>query len=328
MAIDELIKVVKDHRVFIQVHDFPDPDALGSGCGLKELLSLYGIDATFCYSGNVEKLSAKRMINLFDIDIVNYDDIEDMKEDDYIITVDGQKNNANFTDLPGDEVACIDHHPTYIQVDYRYKDIRITGACSSIITQYYVEANKIPSVKVASALLYGIKMDTASFSRGVTDLDIEMFAFLHKYSDSDMISSMEYNSMEMEDLRAYGAAIESIKIYDNIGFACIPFDCPDALIAMVSEFILELDVVELAIIYAYRDGGYKFSVRIENSKIHAGKLTSRALSTCGNGGGHQSMAGGIIKKEKVSILGNNPDYYIEQEFLKAIKEEIKANEEV
>ena len=43
--------------------------------------------------------------------------------------------------------------------------------------------------------------------------------------------------MEMSDLKAYGAAIENISVINGIGFAYIPFDCNDGLIAMISVFI-------------------------------------------------------------------------------------------
>ena len=162
-------------------------------------------------------------------------------------------------------------------------------------------------------------MDTDSFCRGVTELDIEMFGYLHPIADDSVLINMFNNVMELEDLRAYGAAIENIVIYDNVGFAHIPFDCPDALIAMVSDFILGLDVVEIAIVYADRDGGYKFSVRNETDKVHAGKLIAQALECIGNGGGHFTMAGGYISSDKISQLGEDIDYDIRTRFLNTIR---------
>lgn len=39
----------------------------------------------------------------------------------------------------GEEVACIDHHPSFVPMEYRYRDIRPTGACATIIARYYQE---------------------------------------------------------------------------------------------------------------------------------------------------------------------------------------------
>ena len=303
----------------MQTHNFPDPDALASAYGMQVFLKANGVSSTICYAGNIEKNSTKHMMEEFGIEAVHINQLSHMKKEDYIVTIDAQKYNSNITDFVGDEVACIDHHPTMIPCNYEYSDIRICGACCSIVTSYYIESDTTMDTNTATALLYGMKMDTDSFNRGVTDFDISMFAYLHKIADNQKITTMYNNNMEIEDLYAYGEAIKNIKIYDNIGFAKISFDCPDALVAMISDFILGLDVVELSVVYAVRDGGYKFSVRNETEIYHAGTVTQKALEGLGGGGGHFTKAGGIIVKEKVSELGLYPDFEIRKRFLDAIK---------
>lgn len=305
----------------MQTHNFPDPDALAAAYGMQGFLKANGVLSTICYAGNIEKNSTKRMIEEFGIETFHIKQLPHMKKEDYIVTIDAQKYNSNITDFVGNEVACIDHHPTMIPCNYEYSDIRICGACCSIVTSYYIESETTMDMNIATALLYGIKMDTDSFNRGVTDFDIAMFAYLHKIADNQKITTMYNNNMEIEDLYAYGEAIKNIKIYDNVGFAKISFDCPDALIAMISDFILGLDVVELSVVYAVRDGGYKFSVRNETETYHAGTITQKALEGLGGGGGHFTMAGGVIIKEYVEKLGMYPDFEIRTRFLNAIKKD-------
>ena len=38
-AFEKLIEYLKDKRVFIQTHNFPDPDAIGAGFGLRRTSS-------------------------------------------------------------------------------------------------------------------------------------------------------------------------------------------------------------------------------------------------------------------------------------------------
>lgn len=307
--------------VYLQTHNFPDPDALGAAFAMQMFLKAHHVESTICYAGNVEKNSTKRMIQEFDITAVHIDDLPHMKETDYIVTIDAQKYNSNLTDLAGDEVACIDHHPTIVPCVYEYSDIRICGACCSLVTEYFIESGTSMDTRTATALLYGLKMDTDSFNRGVTDFDIAMYAYLHKIADNQKIISLYNNNMELDDLYAYGEAIRNIKIYDNVGFAKISFDCPDALVAMISDFILGLDVVEFSVVYAARDGGYKFSVRNETDLFHAGTITQKVLADWGGGGGHFSMAGGIITPDKMKLLGDKPDFAIQTRFLKVLEEE-------
>lgn len=312
---------MKGHVVYLQTHNFPDPDALGAAFGMQMFLKAHNVESTICYAGNIEKNSTRRMMQEFQIKAVNIVDLPHMKETDYIVTIDAQKYNSNITDFIGNEVACIDHHPTMIPCVYEYSDIRICGACSSLVAEYFIKSGTSMDTNTATALLYGLKMDTDSFNRGVTDFDIVIFGYLHKIADNQKIVSLYNNNIELDDLYAYGEAIRNIKIYDNVGFARISFDCPDALIAMISDFILELDVVQFSVIYATRDGGYKFSVRNETDMFHAGTITHKALAGLGDGGGHFSMAGGVITREKSKLLGNKPDFEIQSRFLSVIEEE-------
>lgn len=315
---EDLIELLRYHTVYIQTHNFPDPDALASAFGLQNFLKYYGIRSTLCYYGRIDKLSTKRMLTAFGIEIYAKEELTDMRQDDYIINIDSQKYNANVMDLVGKEVACIDHHPTFIEVDYLYKDVRIVGACASLIADYYVRCNVPIEQDTATALCYGIKIDTAGFTRGVTDLDVNMFAYLFQHADREKFSAMFTNTMELNDLKAYGAAIESVQIFEQTGFAYIPFECPDALVAMISDFILSLNVVNVTVVYAVRDNGLKFSVRSDIKEVNAGKVTFEALKEIGGGGGHQAMAGGFIDKDKVAGLEPDMHNQIRKRFLDAI----------
>lgn len=316
---NKLVELCKDRKVFIQTHNFPDPDAVSSAFGLQHFLEQFGIHAVLCYAGKIEKLNTKRMLHVFDIDMVYIDEIKDMTNQDYIITIDAQKYNANISCFSGHEIACIDHHPTFIDYEYEYKDVRICGACASIIAKYYQDAGIDMPENVASALLYGIKVDTAELSRGVTDLDMDMFYMLYKKANLPKIASLYMNSLQLNDLKAYGAAIESITIVEEIGFAHIPFNCHDALIATISDFILSLDVVECAVVYAIREDGIKFSVRSNMVDVDAGRLTEWALGGVGSGGGHFSMAGGFVQTSDIEKLGTDMHKEIETRFVKAVK---------
>lgn len=318
--IRRLADICKGRHVYIQTHNFPDPDAIASSYGLQRIFEYYGIQSTICYYGKIDRISTRKMVEVFDIDMYAYTDIRDvMTEEDYIVCVDSQKNGGNILDFTGNEIACIDHHPTYEQVEYLYSDIRMVGSCATIIAEYFKDNNIPVDAKTASALMYGIRMDTLMFSRGVTLTDIQMFEYLFEKADQDIIINLERNTMEYNDLRAYGAAISNIELYEKVGFASIPFDCPDSLIATVADFILNLDEVEVAIVYSFRSRGIKFSVRSEDRYIEAGMLIHSALEGVGNGGGHASMAGGFIDEEGVKKLGNYPDERIRELFIKEIK---------
>lgn len=317
--LSDLVALCQGRPVYIQTHNFPDPDAIASAFGLQRLLAAFGVESKLCYDGRIDKLSASKMLDTFHLELFAYESLAaDMKETDRIICVDTQKHAGNVTDFIGDEVACIDHHPTFVPVEYKYQDIRITGACATLIAEYYSLSGIAPDRDVATALLYGIKMDTLNLTRGVTALDVDMFGYLFQYCDMDMLADLERNNMEFTDLKAYGAAIENIELYDNIGISCVPFSCPDALVAILSDFILALIEVEVAVVAAFREDGIKLSVRSEDPNIHAGDLLHAALAGIGSGGGHAAMGGGFISRDKVPELGNYPKDRIRELLLAAV----------
>lgn len=319
----KLTELLKEHRVFLQTHNFPDPDAISSAFGLQYLLKHFDIDAQICYVGSIDRLNTRKMMDVFGIDIKSYKDIPDMKETDYIVNVDCQKQNANTTDLPGNEVACVDHHPVFeVNDEYKYEDIRITGACASLVAGYFKQLGIEPSEDVATALIYGIKMDTDDFLRGTTAYDMDMTAYLYAYYNSEKLKSMYNSTIEFQDLKAYGAAIANIEVFDYVGFTYIPFDCPNSLVAIISDFILSLDVVDVAIVYSLNIDGLKFSVRSEKKEVDAGKLIHTALDGIGSGGGHASMAGGFIPDSWKKKIGNGYHQKIKDLFLSNLNRQV------
>ena len=323
--LDELVSVLGGKNVVIQTHNFPDPDAIASAFGLQYLLKTRDIDTRIVYFGKFDKVTFKLLTEHLGIEAINADGYEG-NEEDYVINVDGQKFNANFTDLIGHEIACIDHHPWVTNYEYAFTDHRILGACSTIITDYFTE-NAIPIPEnVATALLYGIKVDTQNFTTGVTNHDIHAFSILNDLADQKFILRLDKNDLAIEDLRAYGAAIQNLYASDGLGFVHIPFDCPDRLIAMVSSFILSLNCVDLSIVYADRNRGLKFSLRSEIQGFQSGDLIHMALAGIGDGGGHAMMAGGVIFPEHMDDLGKDPDVVIRKRFLNAFHT-LKAEQE-
>jgi len=294
-ALDRLLAVITRPKVYIQTHNYPDQDALASAFGLQELLRYKGIESVICYQGEIDKANTITMTEKLGIELYDVDDLPIQPEDE-IILVDGQKGNVNLEEQVGDEIACIDHHPMQDTDSYRFFDIRKVGACATMIAEYFIE-NEIPvSRKVATALVYGIKMDTANLMRQTTPEDVDMFCAMYKKADIEMIRLFESHSLILTDLEAYREALKDLKIYGkNIGVANVGADCSEAMMGTLSDFIMSLDVVEFSVVYSYRAGGLKLSVRSEKGNLDAGVIVRKALAGYpGGGGGHAGMAGGFV----------------------------------
>jgi nanoRNase/pAp phosphatase (c-di-AMP/oligoRNAs hydrolase) len=292
--LDQIIACIKNRHVYIQTHNFPDPDAVASAYGLQFLLKQKEIASTICYKGKIEQSSSARMAKLLDINIVELDEMDKMPADAEIILVDSQKDNANTINLPGSKIICIDHHPTFEKANYECSDIRPeVGACASIIAKYFFENAINMNQQVATALIYGIKIDTANLTRGVSDLDLEMFYRMYKMADKKQISSLDTSVLCYEDLKMYAHAINSVKIQDRICFAHTGAECQESIVASISDFLLALNEVDVAIVYSMREDGIKLSIR-SKSNYNVGLIANKVLQGIGNGGGHEHMAGGFV----------------------------------
>ena len=300
-SIDRIAEIVKGREVFIQGHNFPDADSIASAYGMQRLLEYKGVKSDIIYVGLIEKFSISRMLEVLDIEITLDENEERLTEDDAIVIVDAQKFNSNIKDCVGEELVCVDHHPVMNEPNYMFTDIRPdVGACSSMIASYFFEAGITPDIKTATALVYGIKMDTLDLKRGANQLDVEMYSRLYPLVDLEILAQLYTNTMIYEDLMAFGEAIKNIQIYDNIGIARLDIRCSDGIIAEISDFILGLLEVELCVVYAIRSNGIKMSVRSEVKGIKAGEVIQNAIEDIGSGGGHDEMAGGFIPIANVS----------------------------
>ena len=200
----ELLRTIGQRRpVYIQTHDFPDHDAITSAFGLQQLLAGAGVPARIVHAGDLQRDSLRRMIAELGIEVAPASSVP-MTASDPIVIVDGCKGSKNVTDLPGDEVAVIDHHQVRSPEDVPFVDIRPgTGACATIIHRYFTDAGAEISREVATALMIGINMDTALLTRQVSRDDIQAYADLYTMADMRLENSILRNSIQTRDLEFY-----------------------------------------------------------------------------------------------------------------------------
>ncbi|MDR2211160.1 MAG: DHH family phosphoesterase [Spirochaetaceae bacterium] len=300
--LDILVDILKEapDEVFIQPHNVPDPDAIASSLGLYYLLSRRGIQKlAIVYDQEIEKANSLRMLEMFKVPIIPASQAATLGAEDWAVLVDAQKGNANITDLPTDEVAAIDHHEYRGNMGYRFEDIRPeVGSCSAIIADWFFENNIEPPRTVATALLYGIFMDTDNLTRGASDLDINMFYRLYSLSDIDMIVELKGNEISIKDLELYAEAFKTVEIYDELGFLLLK-SANDSLLGAAGDIVVSVSGVNIVIAYAIRDTGIKLSVRSTRDKVRANEMVRYLVEDYGVGGGHDNMAGGFIPKENL-----------------------------
>jgi nanoRNase/pAp phosphatase (c-di-AMP/oligoRNAs hydrolase) len=293
----------------VQAHDFPDHDAISSAFALGHLLSTQGINTRLVYNGVVDRVSLQKMIEILSIPVIHASEAG-LTEDDKIITVDGCIGEKNVTDLPGDEIAAIDHHEVIAPPGLWFSDIRPEyGATATIIYEYYLDAGEIIPRDIATALQVGLAIDTANLTRGFVGADLRAFEHFHGIADQDLVGRICRNSMLHGELIYYQKMLDVLDRQGNVAFAWLKDGCPKNMLGILGDFILALDEVDVVILAATSGQCIQLSLRSENHDINVAKLVREVavLNGIGFGGGHSHMAGGLIDQQKLyeSPLSNN-----------------------
>ena len=265
------------------------------------LLSQRGIKKlAIAYDQEIEKANSLKMLELFKVPLIRASDASTLGEEDWAVLVDAQKGNANLTDLPTVEVAAIDHHEYKGNMGYRFEDIRPkVGSCSAIVAEWFFENNIEPPKIIATALLYGIFMDTDNLTRGASDFDINMFYNLYSLADINLIVELKGNEISVKDLELYAEAFKTVEIYDELAFLRLK-NVNDSLLGSAGDVVITVAGVHAVVAYAVRDSGIKLSVRSTLENLKANNLVRHLVQGCGVGGGHDAMAGGFIPKENLA----------------------------
>jgi nanoRNase/pAp phosphatase (c-di-AMP/oligoRNAs hydrolase) len=174
------------------------------------------------------------------------------------------------------------------------KDIRPSyGATSTILTEY-VRASQIElGPRLATALVYGIKSDTQLLGRETSSHDIAAFAFLHACHSPALLRRIERPALPSAGLRALGRALAQSHVEDGIHLLVLGRVRED-VIPQVADMGLQAEGAEWAIAAGVVGADLVFSVRNVGYVRAAGDVVRAVVEGLGVGGGHRSMAKGII----------------------------------
>ena len=283
--------------VVVQPHDHPDHDAVATAFGLAKLLARFGFESRILHRGRVRSHSLTAMVAELEIPLERIrgelpPDLADVP----CVIVDGSPNNANAQPLTARFVGVVDHHPNPGLIPCPFVDIRSSyGSCAAIVSEYWVDAGLEIDRDTATALLMGIQMDTDFLSRRVSPADLEAHHRLFFHADWEFGTRVVKASLSISDLPAFEYAVSHSRTRGPLFFTVLPMDCSQELISIMADFFLRLKEISVTVIVETGGGKAHVSVRSRSADISAGTIVKLALSGIGEGGGHDHMAGGVIR---------------------------------
>ena len=293
-----LMAVLKDRRtLLIVMQDFPDPDAIAAAAALRELARSQGeVTTTLTCGGFVGRAENRALLKYLGLNIQSLENTPPANYDCVALvdTQPGAGNNALDPEIVPDIV--VDHHPIRAQTrKSAFFDVRKRyGATSTIFHEYLNCCDLEISVPLATALLYGIRSDTADFGREAIQADIHAFLALYPSSNKKMIGRIAMARVPRAYFRTIAAALTGARSSDNCVFSVLgAVDNPD-IVSEVADLLLRDEESNWALAIGMHRGELLLSLRSSDLTMDAGKVMHHLVGKIGTGGGHVSIAGGQV----------------------------------
>ncbi|HFU0828424.1 TPA: bifunctional oligoribonuclease/PAP phosphatase NrnA [Streptococcus agalactiae] len=282
-----LDKIKEYDTIIIHRHMRPDPDALGSQIGLRDIIRHNFPKKKVLATGFDEPTLAW---------IAKMDQVTDQDYQGALVVVTDTANTPRIDDeryKKGDFLIKIDHHPNdEVYGDLSYVDTNASSA-SEIVTDFALSCDLLLSTSAARVLYNGIVGDTGRFLYpATTSKTLKIASKLREFDFDFSAMARQMDSFPFKIAKLQGFIFEQLKI-DKNGAACVTltqedlkrFDVTNAETAAIVGVPGKIDIVESwAIFVEQSDGHYRVRLRSKSHIIN--EIAKRH-----NGGGHPLASG-------------------------------------
>jgi nanoRNase/pAp phosphatase (c-di-AMP/oligoRNAs hydrolase) len=266
-----------------------DPDAIASALALKRLLWRKVQKTLICRVNAIKRSDNLAMIRDLKITLPYFTKVDTSDVSKWVLVDAQPHHHKSLSNI--DFTIIIDHHPPDPALKVPFKDIREDyGAVSSIMTEYLKAAGITPSVKLATALFYGIKTDTDNFTRTSTSADVIAFRYLYPHVNINVIKKIESSEINKKNLTDFRKAFEELQFVGDTAYIHMGVvQDTDALVILADFFLKMAEATWCMVSGIY---GKKVIIILRNAgfRLDAGKVAKRLFGELGSAGGHQSAA--------------------------------------
>ncbi|MFP8953029.1 DHH family phosphoesterase [Natrialbaceae archaeon A-arb3/5] len=295
-----------DGPLAVVMHDNPDPDAIASAVALADIAESVGLDADACYFGEISHQENRAMVNLLDLDLCNLAPDDSLAAYDAFALVDHSRPGVN-DQLSENRLVdiVIDHHPPRGPVSAEFVDLREhAGATSTVLTEYVDSFDLEFDPATATALLYGIRVDTNDFTREVSPADFSAASTLWPHVDTSVLERIEQPTIEAETLETIARAIKNRVHHESIAVASVGRLADRDALPQAADQLLAMDGIDTTLVFGIGDEMVFLSARSRADDIDLGETLRDAFDRIGSAGGHADMAGAQLE---IGILGDVDD---------------------
>lgn len=306
----------------IIMHDNPDPDCISSALSLQLIAQEVGVHSDLFYGGQIGYSENRILVEILNLTLINPQSGKKIDFTHYDLTAFVDHSPWDYTSIARDVTPdiVIDHHlpPKY---PARFTDVRETAGSTSTILLEYLQLFDIElSSKLATALFYGLLVDTNNLRRGISTADVEALHVLREKIDPELLSriervgfmrSMRQSHEDTDFLNVLGEALKNIEVVDNVAFSYVGKVKYRDAVSHSADFLLKMEHIDVVMVYGIVGDLLYISARSWDGQLHIGQLMKNAFQGLGRAGGHPLIGGASIP------LKNLP-----KEFEKTIKKRV------
>lgn len=303
----KLSDLLQFDNIIVQCHDNPDADALASGFGVYEYLRMNGKSPRLVYGGKniIHKSNLVLMVDSLGIPIEHVDFLDNPQ---LLVTVDCQYGGGNVTFFKAENVAVIDHHRVSGELPAMNRVISYMGSCATIVWDMLREEGVEINRNLATALYYGLYTDTGEFTEITHSLDRD----LRDEADFDntIVAKFRNANMSLEELDIAATALLGRDYIEEYRLAIVKAGaCDPNVLGIISDFVLEVDAIDICMVFSVIKNGVKLSFRSCIKEVSASEMAQEVCRDIGSGGGHYYKAGGFIPMD---LLINSYNVYCKE----------------
>ena len=272
-----------------------DPDALASALALKRIMAHRASRVFISHINPVTRPDNLAMIRYLGIPLVPYNRALAESFAKQAIVDSQPHHHVEFDGLS--PTVVIDHHP--LQSEHpcaaAYCDIRPSGTpgsgtTSAILAEYLHNLRIRPGARLATALQYGIRTDTAGFTRITSELDLRAYHSLGKAADPALLQRIMHSEYLPSWLKYFSRAFSSLHQCGVGQFAFIgEVESPDIAV-VVADFFTRVHGLRWIAIGGVHDGTVILIFRGDGVNMDLGRFASQHFGVFGSAGGHRALA--------------------------------------
>ncbi len=296
----------REDKVLILIN--ADPDSIASALALRRLLWRRVNSSAIVCINVVKRPDNLAMITLLKVPLLKFETGDPSQFTKKAIVDSQPSHHEIFSRFQYDVV--IDHHPVTEGYEAPFIDIHPEyGANTSLMTEYLRAAKIRPSVRLATALFYAIKVDTCNFERGASKEDMRAFRYLFNFANKNLVRKIESSEMTTGFIPYYKLALNNMRINRKRKMIYAHLDKvinPDVCV-VIADFFMKIHNISWSIVSGIYGGKLIVIIRSDGYRRDAGKVAAMAFGQFGNAGGHKVMARAEIPVENLKTILKDTD---------------------